>query len=654
VVEALSEAVTLSACASVLLLALAAPAFRETTDENWLARSRELSVTFLDRHGNKIGERGIKHNDSVRLAELPDHLIKAVLATEDRRFYEHFGLDVAGTLRAIAANARAGAVVQGGSSITQQLAKNLFLSGERTIERKVKEAFLAIWLESRLTKNEILKLYLDRAYLGGGAYGIDAAAQQYFAKSARHVNLSEAALLAGLFKAPTKFAPHVNLLAARGRTSIVLDNLVEAGFMTDAQVFGARKSPARIVDRADEPAPNYYLDYAFRELQEIAIRLSPAVLGHAFVVRTAFDPVLQKTADEALETSLRESGSEFNASQGAIVLMEVNGALRALVGGRDYGESQFNRATDALRQPGSAFKPFVYATAFMRGFTAQSIIEDAPFCIGRWCPENYARSFAGPVTFSQALTMSLNIPAVRIAEKVGRENIADTTRRMGLTTEMRTTPSFPLGVSEVTVFDMAQAYATFAANGKRVRGHAVLEIRSLSSEVLWRSETNLLNAEQVLPVSVINQINPILLNVVERGTARRAILQGIPAAGKTGTTNSYRDAWFVGFTGNFVAAVWYGNDDYQPLKRMTGGSLPAMTWQKVMAAAHQGVEIQPLPGLLRNAPVVASVPQTMPQNPATTLPPRAVERLMRIERALRAARNNARLHPTSNERRAAN
>jgi len=646
-VEGLSEAATLGTCGAVLMLALAIPAFNETTDEDWLKRS-ELAVTFLDRYGNRIGERGIRHNDSVPLEEMPDHLIKAVLATEDRRFYEHFGIDLAGTLRALTTNVRAGGVLQGGSSITQQLAKNLFLSNERTIERKVKEAFLAIWLESRLKKNEILKLYLDRAYLGGGSYGVDAASQFYFAKSARDVSLSEAAMLAGLFKAPTRYAPHVNLPAARARASTVLDNLVEAGFMTEGQVFGARRNPARAVDRREEQTPNYYLDYAFREVQQIAAKLPPSVIERVFVVRTAFDPAIQKTADDAIESSLRQFGRDYNANQAAIVVMEVNGALRAMVGGRDYGESQFNRATDALRQPGSSFKPFVYATAFLNGMTGKTMVLDGPICLGSWCPQNYSRSYFGNMPIFQALTLSLNTPAVRIAGVVGRNKIVDLARKMGLTTELRISAPLPLGAAEVTVFDMTQAYATFASNGKYVRGHAALEIRSHTGELIWRDTTDLTRAEQLLPVSVINEINPILVNVVENGTARRAILNGILSGGKTGTTNAYRDAWFIGFTGNFVAAVWYGNDDYQPLRRMTGGSLPAMTWHKVMEVAHQGVKLNPMPGVNRAAPKrdVPPVAQNQ-QSPVitrpATLPPRAIDQLLKLERTFRDAAGNASL-----------
>src|SRR5712675_3341272 len=342
-IEPLSEAATIGLGGLILMLALAIPAFRETSDDDWLKKS-DLAVTFLDRYGNPIGSRGIKHNDSIPLEDFPDNLIKATLATEDRRFYDHFGIDIAGTGRALVTNAQAGGVRQGGSSITQQLAKNLFLNNERTIERKVNEAFLAVWLETRLTKNEILKLYLDRAYMGGGTFGVDGAAHFYFNKSARDVNLAEAAMLAGLFKAPSRFAPHINLPAARARANVVLDNLVEAGFMTEGQVFGARRNPATAVDRRDERSPNYYLDWAFDEMKKLADSLPKSVHERVFVVRLALDVDLQKHAEKALEDSLRQYGHEYKAKQGAAVLMDIDGAVRAMVGGRDYSESQFNRA----------------------------------------------------------------------------------------------------------------------------------------------------------------------------------------------------------------------------------------------------------------------------------------------------------------------
>src|SRR5512146_2280318 len=440
--ELLSEGATLGAFGLIVVLALAVPAFRETSDDDWLKKS-ELAVTFLDRYGNEVGARGIKHNDSIPVEEFPDHLVKATLATEDRRFYEHFGIDVPGTLRALVVNAQAGGVVQGGSSLTQQLAKNLFLSNERTLERKVKEAFLAMWLEARLTKNEILKLYLDRAYMGGGAFGVDAAAQFYFNKSARDVDLAEAAMLAGLFKAPTKYSPTVNLPAARARANQVLDNLVDAGFMTEGQVFGARRHPATPVDRKDEHAPNYYLDYAFDEIKKLVETFPKSMTERVFVVRTALDTNLQRAADAAVENALRQYGDEYNAHQADAVLMDVDGSVRAMVGGRDYGASQFNRATDAMRQPGSSFKPYVYSTALEHGCKPSSIVVDAPICLGNWCPHNYGNSYRGSMTLITALTHSINTIAVRLSvavgdgnPKLGRARIIKTAHDMGIRTPL--------------------------------------------------------------------------------------------------------------------------------------------------------------------------------------------------------------------------
>ncbi|GLK74254.1 transglycosylase domain-containing protein [Ancylobacter dichloromethanicus] len=648
-----SEAMTWGAVGAVLMLALAVPAFQETSDD-WLKRA-ELSVTFLDRYGNTIGERGIRHNDTVPLEEFPDHLIKAVLATEDRRFYEHFGIDIPGTFRAVLSNARAGGVVQGGSSLTQQLAKNLFLSNERTLERKIKEAFLALWLEFHLTKNQILKLYLDRAYMGGGAFGVDAAAQYYFGKSARDVNLAEAAMLAGLFKAPSKFAPHVNLPAARGRASVVLDNLVEAGFMTEGQVFGARRNPATPVDRKQDDLPEYYLDYAFDQVKRIVETLPRSYAERSFIVRTALDPNIQKAADTAIRDSLRQFGKDYGTKQSAMVVMEPNGAVRAMVGGRDYGESQFNRATDALRQPGSSFKPFVYTAALMTGkYKPNTIVVDGPICIGNWCPQNYGRSYAGSIPLINALTRSLNTVAVKLAESIGRGRIVDLAHAMGLKTELKITRALPLGAAEVTVIDMATAYSAFANGGYAVDPHAVVEMRTPNGEPVWSFAQNGAKPKEVIPPEIIDMINPMLNSVVERGTGRRAMIPGTKVSGKTGTTNAYRDAWFVGFTGNYVGAIWFGNDDYTSTRRMTGGSLPAMTWQKVMAFAHQGIEIKPTPGLgnqpapkLDGAAAQASALEIEGVQRPVTLSPASAERLMGLSARLREAASEPARRPTA-------
>lgn len=652
-VEPMSEGATLGMGGLIVMLALALPAFRETADDDWLKKS-ELAVTFLDRYGNEVGSRGIKHNDSIPLEEFPDHLIKATLATEDRRFYEHFGIDLGGTFRALVTNIRAGGVSQGGSSISQQLAKNLFLTNERTIERKVKEAFLAIWLESRLTKNEILKLYLDRAYLGGGAFGVDAAAQFYFNKSARDVNLSEAAMLAGLFKAPAKFAPHINLPAARARANVVLDNLVEAGMMTEGQVFGARRNPATAMDRRDDRSPNYYLDWAFEEIKRLVSTFPKTMTERVFLVRTALDTGLQRTAEAAVENSLRQYGRDYHASQAAVVVADVDGAVRAMVGGRDYTASQFNRATDALRQPGSSFKPYVYAAALESGMNPNTTVVDGPVCIGNWCPHNYSGGYAGSMSLAQALTRSINTIAVKLSisigngnPKAGRAKIIQLARNMGLRTPLGDTPSLPIGAAEVTVLDHTVAYAAFPNGGKAVAPHALLEVRSAGGEVIWRFDRDGRKPRQVMSPRVAADMNFMMNKVTEEGTARRALIPGVRIAGKTGTTNAYRDAWFVGFSGNMVAGIWIGNDDYSSTNRMTGGSLPAMTWQAIMAYAHQGIELKQIPGLPTTPPPPTATPRSntpavaaatgAPALRPTVLTQRGADVLVRIERQMEDA-----------------
>jgi penicillin-binding protein 1A len=667
-IEPLSEAATIGLGGLILMLALAVPAFRETADEDWLKKS-DLAVTFLDRYGNPIGSRGIKHNDSIPLEDFPDNLIKATLATEDRRFYDHFGIDVSGTFRALLTNAQAGGVRQGGSSITQQLAKNLFLSNERTIERKVNEAFLAIWLETRLSKNEILKLYLDRAYMGGGTFGVDGAAHFYFNKSVRDVNLAEAAMLAGLFKAPTKFAPHINLPAARARANVVLDNLVDAGFMTEGQVFGARRNPATAVDRRDENSPNYYLDWAFDEMRKLVDTFPKSYNERVFVVRTAIDMNVQRAAEEAIENQLRQFGRDYHATQSATVVADLDGGVRAMVGGRDYGASQFNRAVDAYRQPGSSFKPYVYSTALMNGFTPTSIVVDGPVCLGNWCPQNYGHSYSGNVTLTQAITRSINVVPVKLSiaigsrlsnnsknqwesAKRGRAEIVKVARRFGIKAPLPDTPSLPIGADEVTVLEHAVAYATFPNRGKSVTPHAVLEVRTGAGDLVWRYDRDGPKPQQAIPASVASDMVGMMSHVVSEGTARRAALDGIPTAGKTGTTNAYRDAWFVGYTGNFVCAVWYGNDDYSPTNRMTGGSLPAQTWHDIMIAAHQGVEIKdivgyPAAGAKPSTPAAAiaaagssKTPEIKP-GPPPVLTKRGADVLVQVEKMLDDAARTA-------------
>ena len=656
-VEVACEGMTLGLGGSILMLALAIPAFQETSDSDWL-KKQDLAVVFLDRYGQEVGRRGIKHDDSIPLSQFPDQLIKAVLATEDRRFYDHWGIDPIGTLRAFTVNARSSGVVQGGSSISQQLAKNLFLSNERTIERKIKEAFLAVWLEFRLSKPEILKLYLDRAYMGGGAFGIQAAAEFYFNKKVPDLSMAESAMLAGLFKAPTKYAPHINLPAARARANDVLNNMIDAGFMTEGQVFNARKNPATPIDRRRETSPDWYLDWAFDEVKKLAANHK---LGddRVLTVRTALDSGLQKKSESAVEDSLRLYGRQYRARQGAAVVMEPNGAVRAIVGGRDYGASQFNRATDAARQPGSSFKPFVYFTAMMTGkFHRDTIVDGSGICIGNYCPHNFGGAGAGRLPMVDALQKSLNTVAIWLSVKIGenywprgqsyhlakiaelgRSKIVETARRMGVTTPLTDTVSLPLGADEVKQIDMVGAYAAFANGGRKVTPFAAAEIMNSHGDVIYRRDRDGPPMEQLYPPEKIAEMNNLLKEVVNGGTATVARLDGVVAAGKTGTTNAFRDAWFDGFTGNYVASVWFGNDDNTSMNNMTGGSLPARTWHEIMAYAHQGIELKNPYGITeippsRPAPVASAQNGSgdlgAPQRP-TTLSKKSSETLGAIE-----------------------
>ena len=482
-VELACEVLTLGVFGGMIMLVLAQPAFRLTGAGDWLKKT-DLAVTFQDRYGREVGRRGILHDDAVTLDQYPDYVVQAVLATEDRRFFDHWGVDPIGLARALTVNARSSGVVQGGSTLTQQLAKNLFLSNERTLTRKINEAFLSFWLESHLTKRQILQLYLDRAYMGGGAFGIQAASQFYFGRSVKDVTLAQAAMLAGLFKAPTKFAPHVNLPAARARANDVLNNMVVAGYLRENQIAEAQRNPASAIDRsAEASSPDWYLDWAFNEIKALA---DAGKLGgdRVVTVRTALDSGLQQKAETTIDDMLRQSGPSFHAKQGATVVLEPLGAVRALVGGRDYGASQFNRATDALRQPGSSFKPYVYLTALMSGkFTPQTTVVDAPICIGNWCPKNYGGTYAGSMPMWNALAHSLNTVAVRLSiaigdgnPKLGRAKIIATARRLGVTAPLPDTQSLPLGADEVSPMDQATAYSAFANGGKRIKPYAALEI----------------------------------------------------------------------------------------------------------------------------------------------------------------------------------
>ena len=599
--ELFSEGMTLGTAGFMVLLMFALPAFEEI-NETWRT-SGQYSVTFLDRYGNEIGTRGVLHSDAVPLSEIPDHMIKSALATEDRRFYQHFGIDLIGTLRALISNIRSESV-QGGSSITQQLAKNLFLTSERTLERKIKEAFLAIWLETNLSKDEILKMYFDRAYMGGGTFGVEAAAQFYFDKSVRDVTLAEAALLGGLFKAPTTYAPHNNPGKSKVRTNEVLTNLVQAGFMTEGQVHGARLNPAVVKERPEQYTPDYFLDWAFLEVK----RLMKGKNSYVLKVKTTVDTNLQRTAEQITKNIIRTYGKSKRISAGAMVSLELDGAVRAIVGGTNYGRSQFNRATQSLRQPGSSIKPYVYLTAIQNGMKPNSRILDGPIYCNRWSPKNYGGRYRGRVPLGFALQKSINTVAVRISLKYGRDKVIKNLKKAGIN-HIRPSCSMALGDQGVTVLQHTAGYASFANGGLRAKPYGITKVLDSSDRIIYSREQEKNTPKRIYKKKDVAYLVSMMGRVVlPGGTARRAGLDFTTSAGKTGTTSSFSDAWFMGFTGKYVTGVWFGNDDYRrKTNRVTGGSMPAIAWHDYMSRAHLNPDIPKLPGLAVHPQQIANV-----------------------------------------------
>ena len=593
--EGISECLTLGAGGLVVLYILALPALTEIEDGKLVAGGK-YSVKFLDIDGNEIGKRGINLNDAVPLEVIPEHMIKAAMATEDRRFYEHFGVDVLGTTRALVENIKAGETVQGGSTFTQQLAKNLFLTSERSLQRKIKEVFYAFWLESRYTKREILKMYLDRAYMGGGAFGVEAASQFYFGKSVREISMAEAAMLAGLFKAPTKFAPHVNLPLSRARTNEVLSNLVEAGFYTEGQVHQARLYPAQTIEQRQTNSPDWFLDWAFEEVQ----KLMDGKGQHTLTARLTVDLAIQKHAEETLSSTIRQKGRQHRFNSGAFVIMEPDGMVRALAGGPDYGESQFNRATNARRQPGSSFKIYVYATAVERGnMTPDSVVTDSSPSCGNWHPQNYGGSHGsgGRMPMWMALAKSLNTTATALSLRFDRDNVIEMTRRVGIR-GIRKSCSMALGDYGITPIEHTGGMAVFINGGKRAKPYGVLEITNSKGEVVYSHERDEPEAAQIMAPRVAHAMAQMMQRVVTDGTAKSASLDFTHVIGKTGTSTGPRDIWFVGGTGKYVTSVWFGNDDNRPMAGgATGGGIAAPAFQQLMAPIHGTTRIPTIPGL---------------------------------------------------------
>ena len=546
------------------------------------ASTRRPSVQFHSVEGEVFAAYGDIYGEPLDLDAMSPFIRQAVLATEDRRFYSHFGLDVIGLGRALVANLRAGHVVQGGSTITQQLAKNLFLKPDRTLKRKVQELLMALWLEKRFSKDQLLTLYLNRVYLGSGTFGVDAAAKRYFDISARKVSLYQSALIAGLLKAPSRYSPLNDPEASRRRTSDVLQNMVAAGFVDARTAEIAEVTGAAALVKRPLPAGRYFADWVMSRLGEFG-----EVEGRDIVVKTTLDVGLQRRVEAEIRKAMEGPGAKANASQGAAVVMSPDGAVRALVGGKEYDDSQFNRATQGLRQPGSSFKPLVYLAAMEKGFTPDDVFDDAPLKRGNWTPSNYNGKFIGRVTLRQALAESINTVAVRLVEEVGPNRVIALARRLGITSDLRNDATLALGTSEVSLLEMTTAYAALANGGHGVTAYAVAEITDPEGRVLFKRQGG--GFGQVISATALHRMHDMMTTVIESGTGKAARLDR-PAAGKTGTTQDYRDAWFLGFTADYVGGVWMGNDDYRiEMKKVTGGGLPAQLWKTVMLAAHRGL-----------------------------------------------------------------
>ena len=554
----------------------------------WAIPDRPPNVKIADLDGSVIANRGATGGEALTLNDMSPYIPEAIIAIEDRRFYSHFGIDPIGILRALVTNLLHRGVSQGGSTLTQQLAKNLFLTQERTMARKLQEAELAIWLERKHSKNEILELYLNRVYFGSGAYGVEAAAQKYFGKSARSVTVAEAAMLAGLVKSPSRLAPNRNPEGAEARAQIVLAAMADAKFITDAQAQASIGHPSYNVKPAGAGTVNYVADWIGEVLDDLVGQIDESIK-----VETTIDPKLQSVAEAAIIDELAAKSVKFNVSQGALVAMTPDGAVRAMVGGRNYGESQYNRAVTAKRQPGSAFKPFVYLTAIEAGLTPETVRPDAPIDIKGWKPENYGHQYLGPVTLTQALAMSLNTVAVRLGLEVGPKNVVRTAHRLGISSKLEPNASIALGTSEVSVVELVGAYAPFANGGFAVTPHVVTRIRTLGGKLLYMRQADERN--QVIDPRYVGMMNTMMRETLISGTAKKAEIPGWPAAGKTGTSQDYRDAWFIGYTANLVTGVWLGNDDNSPTRKTTGGGLPAEVWSRFMRTAHEGVQVANLP-----------------------------------------------------------
>ena len=591
-----SGAISVGAVAIVYLaLSWAAPIFPMNAD--LYALNRPQAYSFLNEKSEFVGRRGAVVGERLSLSELPPYLPAAFLVMEDRRFYQHDGIDFRGLARAAWADLKSGRFDQGGSTITQQLVKILFLTPDRTIARKLVEMAGARQLEKLLTKDQILELYLNRIYLGAGAYGVDGAAQAYFGKSARDVTVAEAAMLASLTNAPTTNSPRRNLKAAQQRSALVLRAMVKYGKMKDSEIAESLAHPATIVAEAVNTERNYFLDTAADEAKSLA----PGATGDLTIV-TTLDVTMQKAASAAIDSVMKKRAASGQVKQAALVAMRPDGAVRAMMGGRDYSESAFNRITNAHRSPGSAFKPFVYLTALEKGLARDTIRYDEPIAIKDWSPDNFDGSYAGAVTLQAALTRSINTVAIGLGQEVGLPSVISTAQRLGIGSPLEPNASLAIGTSEVTPLELTAAYASFASLGYAADPYTVIEIRTADGNVVYQRAPQ--QPRRVIAEENALAMNAMLFDVVLAGTGRGAAVRGREVAGKTGTSADFRDAWFIGYSPELVAGVWVGNDDFTPMKKVTGGAIPAQIWSGFMQAALKGTKPTPLP---RAEPIIEPV-----------------------------------------------